>query len=208
MDICLKCLQSEIFWLAAAVIVAAVVGALTLWLMWRQTRIFNRQTDILSKQNENISAQTQIFNKQTEYFIKQTEIFEKQTEVFAHQNKLDLFDKRYQIFHQIETLIEKVDLSKGTYSITSEERALTLYCKDQAPFLFEKDVAGYIVILCSNFLEIYSINCSIEIKTIPIERLPVLIEEKRTLNNWFNKQDPEKVHNLFLPYLDFRKISG
>jgi len=118
--------------------------------------------------------------------------------------KLDLFEKRYKIFEETQHILIEI-IQKGGIE-TSSLQIFSAKTRN-AYFLFDKEVVDFIENIIKFNIDLYSYSReedqllmqNIDIKTSKAH------EEKWKLIHWFIDQS-QHVENLFLPYLDFKKL--
>jgi hypothetical protein len=108
--------------------------------------------------------------------------------------KLDLFEKRFAIYKEVESF-----LLKNMPNITSEETLNFFYNTKDAVFLFEDDIADYLNEIFKNALELEKIR--IENPSAPFP------QKYNELSKWFRDQlaaKPSPLIEKFSPYLKFK----
>jgi hypothetical protein len=110
--------------------------------------------------------------------------------------KLDLFDRRYKIFHQTWEILSEA-ATKGTreknYGLSTPFNNYI----PEAKFLFGKEVEAYLHKAVKNWADLHLYETE--------ERQSTYAEKKSVVSGWFHDQADRGVKELFDPYLDFSK---
>jgi hypothetical protein len=119
--------------------------------------------------------------------------------------KLDLFEKRYAIFHKTWVAVSAV-IQGGTRQVNLGLATPFNNFRPEAAFLFGKDMETYIDELSHNWAELHGLESERADLGGPAgpDRLKN-IQRSSELTKWFFEQASTGVKAKFAPYLDFQK---
>ena len=129
----------------------------------------------------------------------QKEVARSQKEVAQAKLKLDLFERRYNIFHQTWVSVSEV-VQTGTREQNLGFGTPFNNYRPEAAFLFGKDIEAFIDELVHNWAELHALEA--ERDGQGPDRM-MIIERMRKLRDWFFEQASKGVKDRFAPYLDF-----
>jgi hypothetical protein len=124
----------------------------------------------------------------------------RQKEIAQAKLKLDLFDKRYTIFHSAwEFMSEIVHNGPGDQALHPFTNQIP-----QAGFLFGRDIEDYLNNATNKRTDLWMINQRVR-RSADRAMPPEDIDRNAFLENWFFEQAAKGLKAKLAPYLDFEK---
>jgi hypothetical protein len=114
--------------------------------------------------------------------------------------KLDLFERRYKIFHQTWDAVVDTAI-KGTKDDNDGLFTPFTNFRPEAAFLFGKDIEDYVDELARNWNELSIVEGDNNFMTG--DQILKNIARSTELRKWFNQEGSKGVKAKFAPYLDF-----
>jgi len=115
--------------------------------------------------------------------------------------RLDLYDRRYKVFHSVVSLLQHI---LGRKKLDDERLCQFHAATIQGIFLFEKDLSDYLDKMFREANSLCFLEAALDQASLGSDRKGAA-EEKQKLMKWFSEQfDTSK--DMFRRYLDFRAI--